>query len=438
MLTRLAPMLRAHLRSASIAPLVRALPVSVALAFALQSPLIAQSLEAVVQGKVADATGAAVPGAAITASNDATGLTREATSDAAGHYVLLDLPPGRYDLRVDLSGFAPTVVRHQVLHVGTVVTIDYVLNVASLSETVDVRGNLPALEATRPALTRVVQRSELEALPVVNRNFNDLAALAPGVTKTGVYGGVDISGSRDFQNAYQVDGVSAKRQRLGDQRLPYAQDWIEEFQVITTQFSPEFGQASGGVLNVITRSGSNQLAGRGYAFFRNDEWDARPAFVTRKPPLDEQRFGGILSGPVMKSRLFYFGGVERFSSDSSNVVNSSFASENGTFPATDRQLLTIAKVDAVASPAERLRFRFNGQREETTGSATGGISTREHGRFSDIRANDFVVGWSSVLSPSMLSEVRAGWSTSFPQGGCTFAREHPSEPWFERAYSTLR
>lgn len=130
------------------------------------------------------------------------------------------------------------------------------LTIAGLTETVTVRGTLPALEATRNSLTRIVQRDEIDSLPVINRNFNDLAALAPGVTKRGVYGGVDISGARDFQNAYQLDGVSAERHHLVDQRIAYAQDWVQEFQVLTSQFNVEFGQAAGGVLNAITRSGA--------------------------------------------------------------------------------------------------------------------------------------------------------------------------------------
>jgi hypothetical protein len=404
------------------------------LSIALNAPVDAQSVNAVVQGKIADTSGAAIPGTVIAASSEETGISRSATSDHAGRYILLDLPPGTYDLRAELSGFAPRVVRHQTLHVGTTITIDYVLNVAGMSESVEVRGNLPARENTKAAVVRVVQRAELEALPVVNRNFNDLAALSPGVTRTGVYGGVDINGSRDFQNAYLLDGVSAKRQRLGDQRMPYAQDWIEEFKVITTQFGPEFGQASGGVLNVITRSGSNQLSGRGYAFLRNDAWDAKPSFATRKPPLDEHRLGGTISGPLVRNRLFYFGGIERFSNDSSNVVNSSFAAANGTVPATDRQLLTIVKIDAVASPTERLGFRFSGQREKTSGAAVGGTSTWEHGGSSKVRTNDVVVSWSSVLSPRLLNEARAGWSTSLPQDSCNFALEHPADPWFELSY----
>ncbi|HMF59805.1 MAG TPA: TonB-dependent receptor, partial [Vicinamibacterales bacterium] len=323
---------------------------------------------------------------------------------------------------------------NQTLHVGSTVTIDFSLAVAGVTERVDVSGSLPALDTTRNAVGRVVQRVEIDALPVVNRNFNDLAALSAGVTKTGAYGGVDISGSRDFQNAYQVDGVSAKRQRLGDQRMPYAQDWIDEFQVLTTQFNPEFGQASGGVVNVITRSGSNQLTGRAYGFLRNDAFDARPVLATRKPPLDERRIGGTLGGPVVKNRLFYFGGIERLGTRSNSVVSSAFATSNGTFPFSDTQLLSLAKADLAATAHHSVRVRFNGQRDQTIGAAVGGISTAEHGGFVDTRSNDVVGGWSWVASPAALNEVRVGWSTSYPASGCTFALQHPAGTWFERSY----
>ena len=430
-------MTRAGAQSASTLSITRiglAVFHALALVVAFQTIALCQSLDAVVQGSVADDSGASVPGAVITASNQATGLSRSATTDSDGHYVLLNLPPGRYDINSELSGFAAAIVSNQTLHVGSTVTIDFSLAVAGLTERVDVSGRLPALDITRNAVGRVVQRVEIDALPVVNRNFNDLAALSAGVTKTGAYGGVDISGSRDYQNAYQVDGVSAKRQRLGDQRMPYAQDWIEEFQVLTTQFNPEFGQASGGVLNVITRSGTNQLTGRAYGFLRNDAFDARPAFATRKPPLDEQRIGGTLGGPAVRNRLFYFGGIERFSTRSSSVVSSAFAASNGAFPFEDTQVLSLAKADLSATAHHSVRLRFNGQRQQTTGAGIGGISTAEHGRFLDTRSNDVTGGWSWVASPVTLNEVRVGWSTSYPATGCTFALQHPVGTWFERSY----
>lgn len=399
----------------------------------LPASAYAQSVDAILMGTVATDSGAVVPGANVTARALVTDIVRDAVAGADGRYVFLNLPPGPYTVLAALDGFAPAN-RTQTLHVGTTITINFVLTVAGGAETVTVQGPLAAIEPTKNSLTRIVQNTELDTLPVINRNFNDLAALAPGVTKTGVYGGVDISGSRDFQNAYQLDGVSAERQHLGDQRTAYAQDWIEEFQVLTSQFNAEFGQAAGGVLNVITRSGGNQNSGRVNAFFRNEAWDALPTFAARKPPLDQRRIGGTAGGPVVSNRIFYFAGIERMRSASSNIVNSSFAPANGTFPATDEQTLWLGKVEAFLNPSHNVRLRHNGQRQEVTGSSIGGISTEEHGRFSKVRAQDVVGGWTWVISPSTLNEARSAWSTVVPEGGCNLAARNPPGTWFELAY----
>jgi hypothetical protein len=400
----------------------------------LPSLVGSQSVDVVLRGTVSDETGAGLEAATVTATSEGTGVIRSAITDREGSYVLLNVPANTYDVRVELNGFSPAILPNQTFHVGTTVALNFSLKVAGVAENVEVRGNLPALETSRHSVTRLVQTVEIDALPVVNRNFNDLAALASGVTKTGVYGGVDISGSRDFQNAYQVDGVSAERQRLGDQQIPYAQDWIQEFQVITSQANAEFGQAAGGVLNAITRSGGSQIAGRIYGFRRDDAWDAAPALVTGKPPLSEHRIGATVGGPVVQGRLFYFAGIELLGNESSNVVSSSFSSANGTFPATNDQTLFIVKLDAVAGQDHQVRLRYNGQRQRSTGSAIGGISTREHGRLSDVRANDVVGTWASIVSPTALNEVRVAWGTSVPWSGCNFATEHPPGTWFELAY----
>lgn len=136
----------------------------------------------------------------------------------------------------------------------------------------------------------------------------------------------------------------------------------------------------------------------------------------------------------MKDRIFYFGGVERLSRASSNLVNSSFASANGTFPSTDEQTLWLEKVELFANPAHTIRFRHNGQRQQITGSSIGGTGTEEHGRFSKVRADEAVSGWTWVVSPAQLNEARAAWSTAVPEGGCNFAARNPPGTWFERAY----
>lgn len=390
-------------------------------------------MDAVLEGTVSDETGATLAGATVTSTNASTGIARSAITDEHGYYMLRNLPAATYEVRAERIAFA-TKIRNQTLHVGTTVNIDFSLALAGVVESVTVRGALPAFETTKHTLARVVQTAEIDALPVVNRNFNDLATLAPGVTKPDASVGVAISGNQDFQNAYQIDGVSAERQHLGDQRMAYAQDWIQEFQVLTAVFNAEFGQSAGGVLNVITRSGGNQATGRAYGFFRDDGWDATPALVTRKPPLSEHRIGGTAGGPAVKNRLFYFGGIERFSNESSGVVASAFPSANGAFPSTETQTIFVAKVDAVTGRDHSVRVRYNGQRSRTTGSSIGGISTQEHGRFSDVRANDLVGNWSWIASPSTLSELRVAWSTSVPNGGCNFAAEHAQRAWFELSY----
>ena len=393
-----------------------------------------QSVDVVIAGTVFNGSGAVLPGATITTTANATGVLRSVVTDATGRYALLNLPSGIYNVRAELPGFSAHTRPAQTLHVGTIVTLDFVLTIAGGGETVTVTGELPAPEPTRHSLSRVVQKREIDALPVINRGFNELAALAPGVTKTGVYGGVDISGSRDYQNAYQVDGVSAERQFIGDQRVKYAQDWIEEFQVLTGQFNVEFGQSSGGVLNVVTRSGGNRATRRAYGFVRNEAWDATPAFATRKAPLDEHRVGGTAGGPVVRNRIFYFGGIERLSSTSSNVVNSSFPSENGTFPSTNEQTLWLEKFEVFVNPSQTLRFRHNGQHQRMTGSQVGGVSTEEHGRSSRLSASDVLGGWTWVASPTHLHELRTAWSSAVPRDECNFATRNSPGRWFERSY----
>ena len=333
-------------------------------AWLLSIPLAcgAQSLDASLTGTITDSTGAALPGVTIVASETSRQSTRTAATDASGRYRLLNLAAGTYDVVADLRGFAPEARRGLPLHVGAVVNIDWVLGLAPVAQDVVVQADRPILETTHNTLTRIVQSVEIDTLPVIDRNLNTLAALAPGVNSSGVYGGVDISGARDFQNAYLVDGVTAERQRLGDQQIPFAQDWIQEFQVMTSQFPVEFGRAAGGVLNVITRSGTNVNAGRLYGFFRDGRWDAVPAFVAANPPLHERRVGGTAGGPLARNRVFYFGGVERLETDSSGIVKSTFASANGAFPAANRRTISLVKVDVLASAVRTFGFRYNGQR----------------------------------------------------------------------------
>ena len=303
----------------------------------------AQSVDAVVHGCVKDSTGSMLPGATITLTNVASGVVRSSTADDIGRYRLPPVPPGIYEVKVEHAGFRPQIRADQRLYVGMTATIDVTLDAVTVVSAVDVTATSHLFE-TRNALSRVVRREEIDSLPVVDRNFNGLAILAPGVTATGTYGGVDIGGSRDFQNGYNVDGASAESLGAGEQRVRYAQDWIEEFQVLTTQYNVEFGRASGGILNAVTRSGSNVTSGRAYAFFRNGSWDATPAFAATKPALVSTRVGATAGGKLVRDRLFFFSGFEWFDDKTSRVVNSTFAELNGSVPAASDQKVYLVKI----------------------------------------------------------------------------------------------
>jgi hypothetical protein len=404
------------------------------LAALVPSRLVAQNIDALLHGVVKDQTGAVLPGVVVSAINIDTGLTRVVTSDDAGRYSLPPVPAGTYDLRAEVTGFQPVIRRQQPLHVGTTITLDFILDLIAVTSVVDVVVAAPMMETTRNALTRLVTREEIDALPVVGRNFNDLAALAPGVTATGLYGGVDISGSRDFQNAYNVDGVSSEGLGLGEQRLSYAQDWIEEFQVLTSQYNVEFGGASGGVVNAITRSGSAQLKGRAYSFIRNDAWDAKPVFATPTTALDITRGGATVGGKLFVDRLFFFGGVEGFRNRSTSIVNSAFAGANGSVPYSRDQALYMAKVEHHARDASTVTFRANGMKDRADGDGVGGINTEEHGRSTTYDAHEVIGGWSRVIAGALFNELRVAFNITDFESACTLAVRSPLGARFERAY----
>lgn len=394
----------------------------------------AQTITATVKGRVVDATGGGLPGVLLTAREVDGRLTRTATTDQSGDYVLLNLIAGTYDLEASLSGFTTQSRKAQTFYVGTTITIDFSMEVASLQESVEVIAAAPVLETSKNTLSRTIEQGELDSLPTVNRNFNTLAALAPGVTNTGIYGGVDIGGNRDFQNAYQVDGVSAERQALGDQRTIFSQDWIQEFQVIAHLGNAEFGNASGGVLNAITKSGGNRYTGRLYVFFRDDALDSKPAFTTQKPPLEQRRFGATFGGPLRRDKLFLFAGLERFSDESSNVVNSTYAAVNGVVPREDRQTLLIGKVDYRPSSANNLGLRYNEQRRSAAGFGIGGTSSEEHGTSFTQTGTDVIASWQLAPSSSLLNELRVARNTWRPVSRCNFAESHALGTLFERNY----
>jgi hypothetical protein len=260
----------------------------------------AQTTTASLQGTVRDASGAVLPGVTVTVRSSQTGFTRTAVTEADGGYYISYLPVGRYDVTVELAGFQTQTREDLRFEIGQEATLDFTLPVAGVAETVTVTTETSPVETTKTTVDNVIKREQLDLLPISGRNASNLAMLAPGVVPRGsTEEPVTSEGQPRGSGEALLDGVSNKLVLINSIRSNAPPDSVEEFQVLTSQFAAEFGNASGIVLNTITRSGTNQLQGRGYYFHRDQNLDARNAFQTSKASFEQKQGGGWLGGPVV-------------------------------------------------------------------------------------------------------------------------------------------
>ena len=279
------------------------------------APAKAQSTSATVSGSVLDEQKAALPGATVSVRNLDSGQQRTTTTDARGAFQMSGVPPGRYEITAELGGFGRLVRTDLVLNVAQEMTLVLTLRVAALEEAVTVTAELPLVESTRSALGTTITTSEIEELPIAGRNFATLAQLTPGVTST-AGSGISSAGQLTRNSTFLIDGLSNDDDSVAGQRGGFSVDAIKEFIVVSNSFSAEYGQSSGAIVSVVTRSGTNQMNGRGFYYHRDDSWDASTAaskLVTPTPPkskLEQKIVGGFFGGPIRQNRAFYFASVE--------------------------------------------------------------------------------------------------------------------------------
>lgn len=282
-------------------------------------------------GKVTDDQGGVLPGAIVIARQMQTNVTRSSVTDAEGQYFIPNLPAGSYELTVELAGFATTRQSELVLRVGREATVNFTLRLAAVQENVTVSAQSTLVE-TQHTVGLNIDNKQLDALPTLNRSFSDLAQLTPGVTSTGSGSmGFSAAGQAQYQNNVFVDGGTNTMQFYGTQADIFPQDWIQEFEVMTNGFSAEFGNASGAVLNVITRSGTNDIHGRAYGFFQNASLNSppyagrftngEPEFLAKTPIYDQFRVGGYAGGPLLKNKAFYFVGFEDLDNSATSALS---------------------------------------------------------------------------------------------------------------------
>jgi len=309
--------------------------VALAMTLPFGGPALAQVTGATLSGTITDPSGAALSGAEVSIKNISTKITRIALTDKQGLYTAPNLLPGSYEITVTAPGFTTAARTGITLNVGVDQIIDVRMRLGQVNQTVEVNESAPIVQLGSAELTTVVESRTVRDLPLNGRSWTELAALQPGVVRfqssfnaangldrglKGFGAQLSISGGRPVQNNYRLDGVSVNDYANGGPTNvlggALGVDAIQEFSVITSNYTAQYGRTSGGVINAITKSGSNGFHGSAYEFFRNSVLDARnyfdydPSGRPYRAPFQRHQFGGSVGGPIVKNRTFIFGDYE--------------------------------------------------------------------------------------------------------------------------------
>ena len=377
-----------------------------------------------------------VPGVRVSVVHEETGLERTAITAEDGRATASALAVGRHTMRAELDAFRPVTVDEILIELGTTIEVRMTLRLASRAETIDVVAPFPLLDIQRTVVSTVISDRQIADLPIDRRNYISFAVLAPGVAtdRTPSQGqgpaetsGLSFAGQSARANNITVDGLDNNDDATGGVRAVFGQDAVREFQVVVHSYSAEFGKAAGGVVNIVTRSGTNRLASDVFGFFRDralnsrgyfDNFDPAGAPVTLpKAPFKQRQFGGTLGGPLRRNRTFGFASFERLSvSDSAavtidrtakDILNArGFPVETGNVPFDLRTTTALAKVDHVMTGSTTLGLRFNiADGSHGNSQPFGGIVARSRGGVLENR--DYALAGSvSSVRPRLVNELR--------------------------------
>ncbi|HET7619801.1 MAG TPA: TonB-dependent receptor [Vicinamibacterales bacterium] len=406
-----------------------------------------------IAGTIKDASNAVLPGVTVTVTGPA--LQREsatAVSATDGTYRIPLVPPGVYEVHFELAGFAPIARTDVEVAINRQTTLDVSMAVAGVSESVQVSGTVPLVEVARSDMTSRVTSRTIDALPLNGRNFVDLVALAPGARPVpeGQQGAnVSIFGERGTAVSFLVDGAENNDPLQGGAALRYTQDSVREFEVVTTGYEAEFGRAQGGVVNVITRSGTNAVDGRAFWFRRDDAMDSSnvPAQEGQPkqdaPKLGRDQWGGTLGGPIKRDKAFFFGSFERL--DETRGVNidqsaipaflrNGLATPGGTEdfgigPETGAYTL-VGKMDVNLTSSNRLSVTGNANDQDVTGEISSPVAGTQ--ALPSAAATTKQKGWAviaretALFGTSTFLESTAGYTSQL--SGTNLEQTKRSEP----------
>ena len=389
-----------------------------------------------VSGRVVDAQNGVLPGATVTLRQRETNATRTTETDREGRFRFTYLKVGAYDLLVQLSGFAD-LHRSLTLSAGAAYELPLKLSLATVDTTVTVTAETPLVETARTQIAATVGRSEVARVPLNGRNFLDLALLAPGVSPTNTGstqlfaetsavpgGGVSVGSQRNFSNNFVIDGLSANDDAAGLSGTPISVDAVDQFQVVTSGGQAQLGRALGGYFSVVTRSGTNRLAGDAYGYFRDSRFDAANALSHTRLPMDQQQVGGSVGGPIVRNRTFFFANAERRNLDQTGLVTidpsavdainarlstAGYAGRISTGPYDNPVDTTnaLVKLDHVLSPRDQIsaRYLFYGV-NSTDARGAGGLSDVSASAGLANRDHVLSVSNTATLSPRTVNETR--------------------------------
>jgi hypothetical protein len=407
----------------------------------------AQSPSGTIEGNVVDTSGAVLPGVTVTLTEANTGTERVATADAAGHFIAALLPVGVYNLRAELAGFVTYKLPEIRLTIGQTLTLTIEMAVGGVAETVTVSGATPLIETSRSDVSATVGEVAVQNLPVNGRNFIDFALLTPGVTRDTRTGDISFAGQRGTLNSLVIDGADDNNTffgqtagRTGSGRAPYqfSQDAVKEFQVNSNAFSAEYGRAGGAVINVVTMSGTNDLHGSLFEFYRDKALNANNVInvLNNRPksPYHYNQFGGTAGGPIRKNRDFFFVNYDGQRNTQPNIVFLNLPSSTPSDPATQAAIarlqplaaswqrtldqdVYLAKTDHAINDSNRLTLRYNHQDFTGENFENGGAqNSLEHTGASLVKTRAFNASFSSVLTGRLFNEVRFQYSRDSEPG----------------------
>nr|MDQ3041477.1 carboxypeptidase regulatory-like domain-containing protein [Acidobacteriota bacterium] len=391
----------------------------------------AQSTTASITGRVVDALGNVVPNATVTATDKGTGQTRSVTTNSDGEYTLTGLTPGRYSATVEAQSFSKALLEDYELNVGTTQTLNFELKPGNVSETVTVTGDQPLVETTRSDIGQSITPNEIQNLPLLNRTFAGLSIIAPEARPVGNFdptktriGNFAMNGGDGRQVNVNVDGGDNKDNVVGSLLQNFSYESIQEFQVLQHRWTAESGRAVGGVINVITKSGTNDFRGSFFANFRDEKIRALDFFEKQrqatnpsfeKPSFERQEVGGSIGGPIVKDRAFFFFAMEKFRERQNIPVSQSAFVQLQAIPGADvvseipspyNDLLLSAKIDHKLTERQNMFYRFSYQKNDSPNDQIANPATTDltGGNTNDNKLNSFVVNHNFTISSNKVNQ----------------------------------